>query len=550
MDVEVLPEEKENSNQTTTSKQGNSNKTATGNMEIETKTPTKNLIKPIMNRATKSKSRSRTPRKAPLKRVKNSNKSRSRSRTPRRSVKTKLKAVVKVSTPKTKTLSKTRKYTPRSSVKRSKKIIKKKIVTKNKSITVKGKRKRPSPPRTPTVPLTKENKVPLEKNSLNFFAWSDDSFVIKTLEERGWVYKGEPVHNGREDYPNSVKKAVRDGSIDNAPCLFWADDHDGRVLAGLSENHMISSIPNADKALTKVYQQKMFGEYYWFPKCFTLPKERQLLVEYIQLNPQEYWICKPRDSYGGFGMCVYSSQSEEFEHILNRRTTFVVQRYMSNPYLFAGKYKFHIRAYMIITNARNPLRSYLWKNAQVQFCTHVFDLTQIGKKNFNKYCHISNYKVNNEKKNKRYLCLEKDGIGAGSEWAISTFFDHMNQHAPGFSEQTFWKSLTEIAKVVSLKLTSTPLVKRAFKTKAMITNHFEIYGLDILMDDKYNLEMTEANTQPGLDDTNPVMPNGKFNAEIVKANDVTAGIINDCITLLGIDGKNKELFSPFIELHC
>lgn len=435
------------------------------------------------------------------------------------------KKVVPASEKKTSTKKKRRKIT------KTKKVIKKTTVTTRKIV----RRRR----------LTSEHKFKIKP--MNFKAWKDDEFVIGILQKRGWNYQGEPIEEGREDYPNSMYDALEEGKIPDEPCLYWADDDDSKVLKGFSSQHIISSIPNADKALSKVYQQKMFHEYQWFPKCFTLPKEKALLAEYLNENPESYWICKPRDSYGGFGMCVYKAGTPEFNTVLDRKCTFALQRYMENPYLFAGLYKFHLRCYMIIANVDDPYRAYLWKNAQIQFATHKFDLNQIAK-NFNKYSHITNYKVNNEKKNVQYVVQEKPGIGAGTEWSLKKFFEAMKSE-PKFSEDRFWQDLTSIAKVVGHKLATCSHVKRGLRTPYQSTNHFEIYGLDIIMDEDCNLALTEANTQPGLDWTNPTMPNGVFNPEIVEANNVTEGIVNDSITLLGLDGKKRKFTSPWVRLH-
>lgn len=418
-----------------------------------------------------------------------------------------------------------------------------------------------APPKS-DVPLTKELKRMIPKEALNFFAWrDDDEYVVKILTKRGWTYCGEPVERGREDYPDSLILAKENGDFNKdlrgGPCLYWADDGDSRVLAGVNEKHLISSICNADKSLTKVKQQGMFNEMPWFPKCFTLPKQRDEMRCYLheleEKEEQNYWICKPRDSYGGFGMCVFKGSSEAFMKQLERKTTFVIQRYMHNPYLFAGLYKFHFRCYMVVTNV-SPLRSYLWRNYQIQFCTHKFDLNQI-EKGFNKYSHITNYKVNNEKKNRQKLCEDKPGIGMGSEWSMESFVKYMEANEPRFSVEKFWTDLEKIARVVSFKLMNSRPVQRGLlqrKNKgwgAHTSSHFEIYGLDVLIDENLELALTEANTQPGLDFTDPVMPNGIYNPEIVKANDVTEGIVNDCLTLIGIDGSTEPLTSPFIQLH-
>eukprot|EP00494_Astrolonche_serrata_P007947 UN07981 len=78
-------------------------------------------------------------------------------------------------------------------------------------------------------------------------------------------------------------------------------------------------------------------------------------------------------------MCVFKTGSTEFKKTMERKSTFVVQEYLKNPYLVAGIYKFHIRGYMVITNARNPLKAYLYKDGQIQFSTHKYNLDEIEK---------------------------------------------------------------------------------------------------------------------------------------------------------------------------
>eukprot|EP00494_Astrolonche_serrata_P006956 UN06981 len=196
-------------------------------------------------------------------------------------------------------------------------------------------------------------------------------------------------------------------------------------------------------------------------------------------------------------MCVYKANSDEFKTLFNRKCPFVVQKYMHDPYLFAGLYKFHLRCYMVVTNSRNPLTAYLYKDAQIQFSTHKFDLTQIEKK-FNKYSHITNYKVNNEKKNMNYLLNDKPGIGKGSEWPIKKFFKYMSEHDEKWDTDKFWVELTEIATVVAEKIQFAPMVSKNFDKKGcMSTNHFEIYGLDVIMDENRGLWLLKQTLSQG-----------------------------------------------------
>lgn len=419
-----------------------------------------------------------------------------------------------------------------------------------KKATAKKPRKKvvnPTPEPVAPEDLSSENTyIPIQRR---FRAWKCDDYIIKVLEKRGWKFVGEPSDLGRDDYPKSMKKERLEGKLDMEDCLFWADDDDARVLQGLANNHLISCLPSSDLALTKIFQQTMFNSYDWFPTCWTLPEQKEELCKFADANEETYYICKPKNSYGGFGMCVYKANSEEFKKgLLDRKCPFVVQKYMHNPYLFAGIYKFHLRCYMTVTNARKPLKAYLYKDAQIQFCTHKFDLNQI-ESNFNKYSHITNYKVNNEKKNAVYLLNDKPGIGKGSEWPIKKFFKYMSEHDSKWDTPKFWKDLTEISTVVAEKIAFSPMVSKSFNQKgAMVTNHFEIYGLDIIMDENRGLWLTEANTQPGLDFTEPIMADGAYNKTITEANDITKGIINDTMNLLGVDDLKTPQFAEFIPL--
>jgi len=395
--------------------------------------------------------------------------------------------------------------------------------------------------RAPCIPLTSEGKVQLSER--RFYCWDEDRFVIDCLEKRGWKYCGELVPDGRMDYPEPIIEARRKNAIDTTATLIWADDDDAKHLAGISAHHLFSSIPNTEAALTKIEQAKMFNDYEWFPSCFILPRERERLLEYAKENKDSYFICKPKDSYGGVGMRVYKAGSDEFCQMSQRPSLFVVQEYMARPYLFAGLYKFHLRCYMVISSL-SPFRAYLWKNGQIQFSTHRFDLSKI-EENWSKYPHITNYKVQNEKKNVTFACQDKPGIGIGTEWSFDRFFKYMEKNEPQFSREKLWTDVEQIARVVSRKMSRHKKVVK-YNSESYPSSHFEIFGLDILMTEDCRIALTEANTQPGLDATDPTMPNGVYNSEADRANDITRGIILDSLILVGAD--TGEYFSEFIPL--
>jgi hypothetical protein len=366
--------------------------------------------------------------------------------------------------------------------------------------------------------------------------------------KRGWTDRGEPIKNGTEDHPKSIYKAKEKGTLTTEQTLIWGMDDDGKAFAGYSENHLISVIPNSWKALSKIHMQQMFNKYTWFPRCFTLPKEKEDMLNYIASAEHEtFWICKPKDSYGGRGMTVYKQHTESFnENLITRKCPFVVQEYMKNPYLIKGKYKFHIRAYLVVSHIK-PLKSHLLKDAQVEFCTQDFDLQQI-EDNFNKYCHISNYSVNNRKTNVENVVKDKPGIGIGTEWALCQFFEYMNkEESEKFNEKKFWSQLCEMSKLVAEEICGSHYIKNSLD-EMNINNHFQIFGLDVLMDKELELAITEANCTPGLDWTDPVLKNGVYNKSYELANVVSENVVHDTLTLIGAD-KIKTYRKGFFRLH-
>lgn len=292
----------------------------------------------------------------------------------------------------------------------------------------------------------------------------------------------------------------------------------------------------------------MWGEYAWFPQCFTLPAEANELKKAVRESRPEttYWICKPPNSFGGQGMCVFKGGSREFNKLFNRRSKFVVQKYLHNPYLIGGMYKFHIRAYLLITN-RSPLKAYLYKDGMLEFATVPYGLDSIEKK-FNKYVHLTNYAINTQKQNMHNVCKDKPGVGIGSEWETKHLFKYLKENHPGFrGDGGFWKKLASISKVIAKTLMAHPKVESGCKNFNE-TSHFELYGLDVMLDENLNMYITEANCQPGLQWSDPQLPNGQFNQRSAEINDLIANLLNDILTKLGADEK-KEYKGSWITLH-
>ncbi|CAM9175154.1 unnamed protein product, partial [Sphacelaria rigidula] len=109
--------------------------------------------------------------------------------------------------------------------------------------------------------------------------------------------------------------------------------------------------------------------YNFFPVSFELPKDYALFVEEFR-DTGGIWIMKPSGSAEGRGIFMFSklmdvkAWARPYQSRNMRRNdptnpgSFVVQRYVSNPFLVGGK-KFDLRLYLLVTSFR-PLTAYLY----------------------------------------------------------------------------------------------------------------------------------------------------------------------------------------------
>lgn len=95
----------------------------------------------------------------------------------------------------------------------------------------------------------------------------------------------------------------------------------------------------------------------FFPTTYELPSEYHIFVEEFKKNPGIIWIMKPAAKSQGKGIFLFRKLKDitdwkkvEYQNEANKEMpeTYVVQRYISNPYLIGGK-KFDVRVYVLVT---------------------------------------------------------------------------------------------------------------------------------------------------------------------------------------------------------
>ncbi|XP_067391929.1 probable tubulin polyglutamylase TTLL2 [Emydura macquarii macquarii] len=219
--------------------------------------------------------------------------------------------------------------------------------------------------------------------------------------------------------------------------------------------------------------------YEFSPVAFIMPNDYvKFIAEYTKERQSpgrkpSYWICKPVDLSRGRGILIFQDIKD-----LVYDCMVIVQKYISNPLLISG-YKWDLRLYVCVTSFC-PLTIYTYEEGLVRFATEKFDLSSLD----NVYAHLTNTSINkfgaSYKKN-------KEGIGRGCKWTISKFRSYLRSHE--VDDLLLWQRINNIIILTLLAITpSVPLT----------SNCFELFGFDILIDDKFKPWLLEVNYSPAL----------------------------------------------------
>ncbi|XP_052236726.1 LOW QUALITY PROTEIN: tubulin polyglutamylase TTLL5-like [Dreissena polymorpha] len=221
------------------------------------------------------------------------------------------------------------------------------------------------------------------------------------------------------------------------------------------------------------------GVYNFSPLSFNLPNDyTRFVAEYGKLKSKTdanlfSWICKPADLSRGRGIFIFRDISE-----LQYNCNAVVQQYVANPLLIGG-YKFDIRLYVAVPSF-HPLTFYVYEEGIVRFSTEKFDLSALN----NIFSHLTNTSIN--KHGPQYQ-TDKERVGPGCKWTVTQLRYYL--HQSNIDDRMIWARIINI--IILTLLVQAPQVPKQ-------RNCFELYGFDILIDDKLKPWLLEVNYSPAL----------------------------------------------------
>ena len=216
----------------------------------------------------------------------------------------------------------------------------------------------------------------------------------------------------------------------------------------------------------------------FFPRTFILPNEyKKFVAEFSKQDGDQrsnYWICKPTEQSCGRGIFIFQDL-----HDLTYDCAVVVQKYINKPFLISG-YKFDLRLYAIVKSF-HPFQLYIYHEGIVRFSTERFDLSKLD----NRFSHLTNTSIN---KTGPQYSTDKESIGVGCKWTLSQLRVYLYKH--NIDDCLLWHRITSI-----IILT---LLSQIHDIPTNSSNCFELFGFDILVDEKMKPWLLEVNFSPAL----------------------------------------------------
>jgi len=299
-------------------------------------------------------------------------------------------------------------------------------------------------------------------------------------------------------------------------------------------NYRIAKFPGAERILFKTNFTEAFKDKPWYPQTYILPRDKRSFLQDIhQLgnSRNNMWIGKPRNDYGGSGIRVYKGTDPVLVKAVKACESgrSIMQQYLADPLLIGG-YKFHMRIHLVITNLE-PLQAFVQENGQCLFATKPYSLSSktLGE-DFDPPVHVTNMGLNATAANKENFMKKKPIIGKGQQIRVRQLMNHLAAVYPGFDKRIIWQQVLDIAADTTRYIGKSVLRH----SKVVLDRHFEIFGMDLMLDKYLKVWMCEVNTNPGIGYPDKEVL-GSRNPDYNKELQACTETLNDMFCLLGLD---------------
>jgi len=251
------------------------------------------------------------------------------------------------------------------------------------------------------------------------------------------------------------------------------------------KDNLVKNLKRYKKQLAKE-NSKDLADFDFWPLTYVLPGDYSLFVEEFKRNDSsQMWIMKPVGRSQGKGIFLFTKLNQinkwksdsRYKPENNDAETYVVQRYINNPYLVAGR-KFDLRLYALVTSYM-PLTVWLYRSGFCRFSSTRYSssASTMGDQSI----HLTNVAV--QKKTEGY---DQD---TGGKWLLRDLKLYLMSR---YGTQLVDKLFLDMQQVIVNSLKSVQGIMMNDK------HCFELYGYDLIFDDSFKAFIIEVNASPSM----------------------------------------------------
>ncbi len=234
-------------------------------------------------------------------------------------------------------------------------------------------------------------------------------------------------------------------------------------------------------------KEKFPNEFTYMAETYDFPNDKELIEDkFFDYSPTEdnLWLIKPKGAARGNGIKFLKSYSD-----ITKGN--IITRYISNPHLIDGR-KYDCRIYLLVTGFR-PLKIYIYNEGLARRASDPFNLDINNLDNF--FIHLTNVAVN--KRNKNFKENDENAEKT-SIWSLTMLKNQLEKEGNDFNE--VFEKIHDIA----IKALISMYDKEIDKEDSVYYNRnnenlFELYGMDILIDQNMKPWLLEINLSPALE---------------------------------------------------
>jgi len=344
---------------------------------------------------------------------------------------------------------------------------------------------------------------PIHPSTLKFYT-TFKNCVFKSLNKRGWK---ELDHDADWDIAWVEKEAIHEIFDRYHLTPTQKVNHFRNHFELTRKDNLIKNLKRHKRMLEKEGRLEESLSFNFFPQTYNLPNEYSIFCDEFKRNSNCIWIMKPIGKCQGRGIFLFKKLSQISEWKNEPRTkgeasaeNYVVQRYINNPLLVGGK-KFDMRIYALVTSY-SPLTVYLYRDGFARFTHHRYDNSDIS----NAYVHLTNVAIQKHSEN-----YDKK---LGGKWDLRTLKLYLISK---YGQEKVNECFTQIQLLI---------VKTLQSVQKVIINDkhcFELYGFDIIINDKLKPWVLEVNGSPSM------TANTKHDCEL------KCGLIDDTFTIIDLE---------------